>query len=143
MPKITAQAGVFRDWEAILGACAQNATLLPGVDPLKAELDTLLAQARDLKVQQETMEGQRRGLTQKLKKMIEDGRESARKLRAFAIIKLGTDNKALSQFGVAVRVRRGGRKSKSPGTPPPTVGTAETPAHKQTESNQGKEETHV
>jgi hypothetical protein len=142
MPKITAQADVFRDWEAVLGACTQNATLLPGVDALKAELDTLLAQARDLKVQQETLEGQRQGITQKLKKVIEDGRESARKLRAFAVIKLGTDNKALSQFGVAARARRG-RKSKSSGTPPPAVGTAETPAHKPTGSNQGKEETHV
>jgi hypothetical protein len=142
MPKITAQADVFRDWEAVLGACSQNATLLAGVDSLKAELDAFLAQARDLKVQQETLEGQRRGLTQKLMKVIEDGRESARKLRAFAIIKLGTDNKALSQFGVAVRARRG-RKSKSPGAPAPTVGAVETPAHKQTESNQGKEQTHV
>jgi hypothetical protein len=142
MPKITAQADVFRDWEAVLGACAQNATLLPGADALKAELDTLLAQARDLKVQQETLEGQRQGITQKLKKVIEDGRESARKLRAFAVIKLGTDNAALSQFGVAVRARRG-RKSKSPGTPPPTVGAAEPPAHPQTGSNQGKEGTHV
>jgi len=145
MPKITAQADVFRDWEAVLGACAQNAALLSGVDALKTELEAFLAQARDLKVQQETLEGQRRGLTQKLMKVIEDGRESARKVRAYAVIKLGTDNKALSQFGVAARVRRSSRRSKSPGTPPPTVGVAEPPAHQQqTEStSQGKEGTHV
>ncbi|MFL6233167.1 MAG: hypothetical protein ACJ76N_08550 [Thermoanaerobaculia bacterium] len=143
MPKITAQADVFRDWEAVLGACVQNAGLLPGVDPLKAELESLLTQARDLKVQQETLEGQRQGLTQRLMKMIEDGRESARKVRAYAVIKLGTDNKALSQFGVAVRARRGGRKPKAPGTPPPTVGVAETPAQNKTESNPGKEGTHA
>jgi hypothetical protein len=143
MPKITAQADIFRDWEAVLGACAQNAALLPGVDTLKADLDALLVQARDLKIQQETMEGQRRGLTQKLTKAIEDGRESVRKLRAFALIKLGSDNKALSQFGVAVRVRRGSRKAKTPGTPPPTVGTAGAPAHNQAESTPGKEGNHV
>src|SRR4051794_8887046 len=143
MPKITAQADVFRDWEAVLGACVQNAGLLPGVDPLKGELESLLAQARDLKVQQETLEGQRQGLTQRLMKVIEDGRESARKVRAYAVIKLGTDNKALSQFGVAVRSRRGGRKLKAPGTPSPTVGVAETPAQNKTESNQGKEGTHA
>jgi hypothetical protein len=143
MPKITAQADVFRDWEAVLGACVQNAGLLPGVDPLKAELESLLAQARDLKVQQETLEGQRQGLTQRLMKVIEDGRESARKVRAYAVIKLGTDNKALSQFGVAVRVRRGGRKSKNPVTPPPTVGTAQTKGNHETNLTAEKEQSHV
>lgn len=127
MPQITAQADVFRDWEAVLGACAQNASQLPGVDALKTELEGFLAQAKDLKIQQETLEGQRRGVTQKLLKVIEDGRESARKLKAFAIIRLGSDNKALSQFGVTPRTRRASRKSKVPGTPPPTVNKAEAP----------------
>jgi hypothetical protein len=150
MPQITAQAKVFRDWEAVLGACAQNAGLLPGVDPLKAELEGFLSQARELKIQQETLEGQRQGVTQKIKKMIEDGRESVRKIRAFAVIRLGSDNKALSQFGVKARVKRGPRKAKAPGTPPPstpppsepppTVGTA---AHNQTESSLGKEGSHA
>ena len=143
MPKLTAHADVFRDWEAVLGACAQNVALLPGVDSLKTDLDALLTQARDLKIQQETMEGQRQGVTQRLKKVLEDGREAARKVRAFAVVKLGTDNKALSQFGVAVRVRRGSRKSKSPATPPPTVGTAQTKANPETDSTEGKEQSHV
>ena len=144
MPLNKSQADVFRDWDAILGAATQNAPLLPGVDPYKAELESLLAQARDLKIQQETMEGQRQGVTQKLKKVIRDGRESVRKLKAFATIHLGSDNMALSQFGVTVRVGRNFRKAKASGTPPPTQGTAQTPApHNQTESKQGKEETHV
>lgn len=149
MPIKKAHADVFRDWDAVLGAATQNAALLPGVDPFKAELEGMLAQARDLKIQQETMEGQRRGITQKLKKVIRDGRESVRKVQAFATIHLGSDNMALSQFGVAVRVGRSFRKKSSPpptetpGTPPPTEGTAQTPAHNQTDSKQGKEGTHV
>ncbi|PYQ67453.1 MAG: hypothetical protein DMF53_01725, partial [Acidobacteria bacterium] len=66
----TAQADIFRDWDAVLGACTQNASLIPGVDPLKAELEGLLAQARDLKIQQETLESQRQAVTQKLSKVI-------------------------------------------------------------------------
>jgi hypothetical protein len=149
MPQVKSHADVFRDWDAVLGAATQNAALLPGVDPYKAELEGFLAQARDLKIQQETMEGQRRGITQKLRKAIRDGRESVRKVQAFATIHLGSDNMALSQFGVAVRVGRSFRKksspppTQSPGTPPPTVGTVLTPAHNQTDSKQGKEETHV
>jgi len=148
MPIKNARADVFRDWEAVLGAATQNAPLVPGVDPFKSELEGFLAQARDLKVQQETLEGQRVGITQKLDKVIENGRESARKVRGYARIHLGSDNKALTQFGVAPRVRRGPKKAKPPETPPetppPTVtpssgGTAQSPAHNQTESTPGKE----
>ena len=65
-----AQADVFRDWDAVLGAATQNAALVPGVDPFKAELEGFLAQARELKIQQETLDGQKAGITQKLKKVI-------------------------------------------------------------------------
>ena len=128
MPKITAQGDVFRDWEAVLGACTQNASLVPGVDSLKTELDGLLVQAKDLKIQQETLEAGRSAVTQKLKKVIEDGREAARKIRAFAVVQLGSDNMHLAQFGVTPRQRRP-RKSKSPATSPPAVGAPGPPAH--------------
>ncbi|PYQ68110.1 MAG: hypothetical protein DMF53_00675 [Acidobacteria bacterium] len=148
MPIKNARADVFRDWESVLGAVTENAAMVPGVDPFKSELEGFLAQARDLKVQQETLDGQRMGITQKLDKVIENGRESARKVRGYARIHLGSDNKALKQFGVAPRVRRGSKKAKPPETPPPTVtpssgGTAQSPAHNQTESTPGKEGTHA
>lgn len=149
MPIKNARADVFRDWESVLGAVTENAALVPGIDPFKAELEGFLAQAKDLKIQQETLDGQRLGLTQKLDKVIEDGRESARKVRGYARVHLGSDNKALKQFGVAPRVRKGPKKSKPPEeTPPPTVtpssgGAAQSPAHNQTDSTQGKEGTHV
>ena len=135
MPIQNARADVFMDWETVLGAATQNAALMPGIDPYKAELEGLLAQARDLKIQQETLDGQRMGVTQKLDKLIQDGRESARKVRGYARIHLGSDNMALKQFGVAPRVRRGSKKAKPSETPPPTG----TPSN----STQGKEGTHV
>jgi len=118
MPKITAHADIFRDWDGVLGACTQNAGLLPGVDPFKGELTAMLTQARDLKIQQESLEGQRKAVTQQLERTLEGGKEWARKLRAFAVVHLGTDNKALTQFGVTPRQRRGPRKAKSPETEP-------------------------
>jgi hypothetical protein len=142
MPKIKARAGVFRDWEAVLGACTQNAGLLPGVDAPQGELAAMLTQARDLKIQQETLEGQRQAVTQQLDKVVDGGKEWARRLRAFAILHLGSDNKALTQFGVVPRQRRGPRKAKPPDTPTP--GTATAPVPGQTESApQGKEEAHA
>lgn len=144
MPMRTAHADIFRDWDSVLGACTQNASLVPGVEALKADLEGLLAQFKDLKIQQETLEGQRRAVTQKMDKTIEDGREAARKVRAFAVVHLGSDNKALSQFGVTPR---GFRKKKAPGTPPPTGEPAGNPPqsqqHNPSTATQGKEESHA
>src|SRR5436305_11397740 len=117
MPEITAKGNVFRDWEALLGACTMNAALLPGRDDLQTALAALLAQARDLKIQQENFAGNRLATTQRLTKAIEDGQELARRIRTFVISHLGTDSKLLSQFGIPTRGRKG-RKSKTPPTPP-------------------------
>jgi hypothetical protein len=120
MPEITAQGKIFRDWEALLGACGLNSTLLPGADTLQKALETVLAQARDLKLQQENFLGNRSATTQQLAKAIEDGREAARKLRAFVVTQLGSDSKHLTQFGVAPRQKRP-RKPQPVDTPEPPV----------------------
>jgi hypothetical protein len=117
MPEITAKGKLFRDWEALLGACTMNATLLPGRDDLQTALAALLAQARDLKIQQENFAGNRAATTQRLAKAIEDGQELARRIRSFVITQLGSDSKHLSQFGIPPRQKRT-RKSKTPPTPP-------------------------
>ena len=145
MPQTNAQADVFRDWDAVLGACVKNAELIPGADPLKTELEGFLAQAKDLKIEQETLEGRRRAVTQQLTAAIENGRETARKIRAFVVVHLGTANQAISQFGVTVRKRRGSKKakSKSPGAQPPAASTAAPSTHNETQSNQDKETQHV
>jgi hypothetical protein len=147
MPDITAQADVFRDWDAVLGACVKNAELIPGIDPLKTELEGFLTQAKDLKIEQETLEGRRRAVTQQLEAAIENGRETTRKIRAFVVVHLGTANQAISQFGVTVRKRRGGKKSKSksksPEAQPPAASTAAPSTPNETQSNQDKETQHV
>jgi hypothetical protein len=120
MPEITAKGKIFRDWEALLGACTLNAALLPGRDDLQTALAALLAQARDLKIQQENFAGNRSATTQRLEQTITDGQELARRIRAFVITQLGTDSKHLSQFGIPPRQRKG-RQAKPASTPPPTV----------------------
>jgi hypothetical protein len=130
MPEITAQGKIFRDWEALLGAWAMNAALLPGRDDLQKDLAALLAQARDLKIQQENFQGNRSATTQQLTKAIADGKEVARKIRAFVVTQIGSDSKHLSQFGVPPRQKRG-RKPKAATTPPPETPPAalSKPAH--------------
>jgi hypothetical protein len=129
MPRNKSKADYFRDWDAVIGACTSNADLVPGVEPLRTELEDLLAQTRQLKIQQESLEGARLAVTQQLEKRIDDAVEVARKIRAYAVVKLGSDNAQLSQFGVAVRKRTGSRKAKAAAsTAPPAAQETADPA---------------
>jgi hypothetical protein len=100
MPEITAYAKIFRDWEGLIGSCAQHASLVAGVEPLRTELETVLAQAREAKVLQESLAGSRQATTQRLQEMVADGRELARKIRFFVRIPLGSRSELLSAFGI-------------------------------------------
>jgi len=111
MGKITAQAKVFRDWESLIASCIKNGDLLPGIDALRADLESLLAQAREAKSQQEFLEGNRQVTTQRLQQLILDGEEGARKLRAFVKIRLGSRSELLTQFAIPP-IRRRPRKAK-------------------------------
>ena len=100
MPEITAYAKIFRDWEGLIGSCVQNASLIAGVEPLRTELEAVLAQAREAKVLQESLAGSRQAATQRLQEMVADGRELARKIRFFVRIPLGSRSELLSAFGI-------------------------------------------
>lgn len=121
MPKITAYAKLFRDWEGVLGACDKNADLLPGVEPLRTAVDTVLTQVKEMKVRQEDLKGQRQALTQSLKQLIGTGGDAVRRLRDFVKVQLGAKSEHLLQFGISP-LRSRPRKLKvavKPPQPPP------------------------
>ncbi len=126
MPEITAYGPLFRDWEGVSGACAQNAALLPKSEAIRPELDTILAQARDLKIQQENLEGSRKAMTQRLQELVQSGREVARKLRNQIKVELGSKSEHLTQFGVAP-IRSRARKVKAGPVVNPPAATPTTP----------------
>ncbi|MEA2599391.1 MAG: hypothetical protein QOF89_383 [Acidobacteriota bacterium] len=113
MPEITAYKGIFRDWEGVSGACAQNAVLLPKSEVIRLELDAIVVQLKDFKVQQEDLAGTRQALTQRIRLLVADGREVARKLRNQIKVELGSKSERLPQFGIAP-IRRQVRKAKTP-----------------------------
>ncbi len=129
MPTIIAYANLFRDWEGVSGACAQNATLLPKSEALRPELDAILAQAKDLKIQQENFAGNRQAMTQRLLELVKNGQEVARKLRNQIKVELGSKSEHLVQFGVAP-LRKQVRKAAAVKKPAPvtTVPTTIKPA---------------
>ena len=125
MPEITAYAKIFRDWEGLIGSCIQHASLIAGVEPLRTELETVLAQVREAKVLQESLTGQRQATTQRLQEMVADGRELARKIRFFVRVPLGSRSELLSAFGIKpnrskLRKTRPGEVA-PPVTPRPTL----------------------
>ncbi len=122
MPKITAHGKIFRDWEALLGAVDTNAALLTGVDDLKVELEKLLADGRATKIRQASLGANRQVETQNVNKIVVDGTEAARKLRALVFSHLGSRTDLAKQFGLPIR-----RKTKKATTPPPAA-EAEKPA---------------
>lgn len=127
MPKITAYADIFRDWEGLIGACNKNTEQLPAVEALRKDLEAHLAELKELKVEQENFFGRRKAMTQRLGVVVEDGRELARKIRGFVLGQLGSKNEQLSQFGIPPirgRVRKAAIK---PPTPPPVEGTSQAP----------------
>lgn len=129
MPKITAHSKIFRDWEGLLGACAQNTALLPGMEALTTELERFLAQGKEMKIQQEALTAQRTAMTQRLVELEVAGDEAARKLRAFVFSHLGSRTEALKQFGMVPKVRQTRKppkkKAKPPAVKPPATPLAE------------------
>jgi hypothetical protein len=121
MPQITAYGKIFRDWEGLIGSCLQHASVIAGVEPLRAELETVLAQMREAKVLQESLSGRRQAATQRLHEMVADGRELARKIRFFVRVPLGSRNELLSVFGIRPNRSRF-RKTRPGEVLPPSAG---------------------
>jgi hypothetical protein len=128
MGKITAQAKVFRDWESLVASCINNGELLPGVEPLKADLEALLGQAKAMKADQENLKGNRQERTQRLNQIILNGEEAARKIRGFVRIRLGSRSEHLVQFGVPPIRKRPGRAKAAKVPAPASPEVPETPA---------------
>jgi hypothetical protein len=121
MPKITAHGKILRDWDALLGAVDANASLLPGVDDLKAGLEKLLTDGRAAKVQQASLGSTRQAETQNVNKILADGSEMARKLRAFVFSHLGSQTDLVKQFGLPIKKK----SKKKAATPPPDAPAAQ------------------
>jgi hypothetical protein len=101
MPKIDAYGKDLRDLEGLVGACNENGNLVPGHEPLKAELAASLDLARALKLQQESLEGNRLAVTNRFLDALEEAKGIQRKLRGFIVSILGAENPLLLLFGIA------------------------------------------
>src|SRR5262245_22228028 len=106
MPNITAFSKVFRDLDALIGACDENPGLIPGHESLKGDLQASLAQARGAKNQQESLAGNRLAATADFLQKADAAQEGARKLRSFIVSVLGPRSPYLPLFGIAPKPTR-------------------------------------
>jgi hypothetical protein len=139
MPKLTSHGKVFRDWEALLGACEKNVSALTGVEPLKTEMETFLAQARELKLQQENFNGQKKATTQQLRELIDRGTEASRMLRAFVVSRIGTKTELGTMFGLVPtgKPRKKSKEAVAKALAAAAATPAESPDPVQTEGGEG------
>jgi hypothetical protein len=121
MAGINTHDRVIRDWEGLLSANKDKASLLPAAEPLRADLEGILVEGKLLKDRRDSLTGDKQRTTQELQAVIVRGKETARRLRAIVKGSLGTDNEQLVQFNMAPRRKRGPRKTKTPTVNPPSV----------------------
>ena len=100
MKQIRSYSDFIDTCDSLIGACDKNPEFLAGVEPLKEELATLLAEVRKLKALQQHLTGLRKAATQRLDGTMDDAKESARKLRSFVKTRMHSRNEQLTQFGI-------------------------------------------
>jgi hypothetical protein len=126
MSSINSIADVILDWEDVLGACHDNAEMMRPAEPIRMELEQVLARAKDIKNRKESAIGSKQQLSQELKQVLKDGKEIVRRLRGAAKAQLGTKNERLVQFKARPIRDRKGRRTKKKVETPPVEGTKPT-----------------
>ena len=119
-------ADIIKDWEALELAMQDNAASLPAdMESRRVAFVAQVAKVKELKARQDSLTAARQETTQQLNKMILEGVEMARGLRAQAKASLGAKNERLVQFGVAPLRKKAPRKLKAkapePQVPPSPV----------------------
>ncbi|HEX4495192.1 MAG TPA: hypothetical protein VIE43_05945 [Thermoanaerobaculia bacterium] len=112
-------AASFLDWEGLIAAVDRNSASLPGAEPAREALQTLLEQGKNLKLQQEGFAGSRQGTTEQLRDVLDEGREAARMLRAFVTSRLGSRSEVLAEYKIPPSRSRKVKRTKTPTPPPP------------------------
>jgi hypothetical protein len=128
MPNTSSYADVIRDWQVVLAAVADHASTMPEAEELRAALEKHMAETVALKAQQDAAKANRQQRTQDLRKMLDEGRELAMRLRGFAKARIGPKSEQISQFGVAPLRKRGRQAAKPQEVPPPKGEPETTPA---------------
>jgi hypothetical protein len=101
MASKNAYGPVFREFESLDSACLANQDVLPDIESVRAPLAGILTELKALKSLQENLEGERQQTTQRIRVLLDEGKEAVRRVRGFVKARLGTKSERLPQFGIA------------------------------------------
>src|SRR5262245_43144247 len=101
MPNPQSFADIFRDWDLLLEATADNAEALAAAEPQRQELEKTFKELREAKARQQSYAALRQQATQEIAVLVTRGREQALRLRGMAKGLLGPHKERLVQFRVA------------------------------------------
>ena len=119
--KSFAKGNTLEDWEQIIAAYASNQPDLQHLEAQRAELASLVDQARSASRQQESHTAGRQDMSRQLEAVIERGRKLATFLRAGAKERYGNRSEKLVEFGVQPLRTRSKPKSIQPPPGPEAV----------------------
>lgn len=114
-------------WELLSGNLKPLLDTMPFLQPVQAELESLIVEAKTLDQQQEQARGQARELTRKRQDAEKAGENLRRRISAHLRGQFGFTSELLVQFGVNPRPRVIRRKKKpeeevpAPSAPPPAA----------------------
>jgi hypothetical protein len=106
MSSINGFGDVMIDWDSLLAAYKQHASILGDGEADRAFLEQARNQAFQLKSLQKSLQARRQGTTQELNEVLRQGKEVAMRLRSLARHRVGPRNEGLSLFRVAPIRRR-------------------------------------
>jgi CHASE3 domain sensor protein len=129
--KINSQADVMADWEELIQAVQSDPEVQPSVDTNRQSLAQSLTQMQTLKARQNELRGLRQEVTQQIAATVEQGRETAIKIRSVVKGMIGPKSERLVHFNIPPS-RKHKRKAKDPngGAPEPTPAPSATPSGK-------------
>jgi hypothetical protein len=118
MSSINGFGDVMVDWDSLLAAYKEHASLLGDGEADRAFLEQARKDAFQLKSLQESLRARRQEATQQLDALVRQGKEAAMRLRSLARHRFGPRNERLTHFRVAPIRKRQSRRAAETGQTP-------------------------
>ena len=110
MPKASRER-ILADWKSLLEALQANEGRFAGAEPLQAALEKAVVETVGQSSLRNALAASTREATHRLNRTVDEGRETASRLRALVKGTLGHRSKELETFGMKPTRRRAARRS--------------------------------
>ena len=110
MPKL-ALADTLSDWDLLIEAARRRVAQHSEIRPVLEALEAIRDRSKGLEQERLSLQARRQEATRELRRMKDEGKDYASRLRSGLKAALGTQTEALTEFNIRPRRRYGRRKS--------------------------------